>query len=370
MRLVGLRLDKIERALELEQIDIADKEASTLCRQIADLPRNSVVIIEAATALHPLDDDNYWIHLGTDKLEFLRNEINPLFRTIAQADFKAMRFEKDVLETSLALMGSESGDKEDQQRFDTLKEGIIAQIGELPLSIPMVARHKDLINAAQQTAYWLQCTDADLDDLTARLAPLMKFREGRRSGDGQVKLDLSDVLHNKERVEFGPQHEAVSVTRYREMVEATVLELTRGNPILQRIRDGHDISEFEAEKLAALLNRQHPHITEELLRSVYRNRKASFIQFIRHILGIETLASFPDTVGRSFDQFIAEHSNLNSRQLEFLRLLKAFIIEREQVEKRDLIQSPFTIIHPQGIRGVFSPTEINAILELTERLAA
>ncbi len=34
------------------------------------------------------------------------------------------------------------------------------------------------------------------------------------------------------------------------------------------------------------------------------------------------------------------------------------------------INAPFTVIHPQGIRGVFSPVEINEILQLTERLAA
>jgi len=62
--------------------------------------------------------------------------------------------------------------------------------------------------------------------------------------------------------------------------------------------------------------------------------------------------------------------NRNIRQLEFLRLLKDFLIEREKVEKRDLIQSPFTIIHPQGIRGVFRPAEIDEILQLTEQLAA
>ena len=50
--------------------------------------------------------------------------------------------------------------------------------------------------------------------------------------------------------------------------------------------------------------------------------------------------------------------------------LKNFITEREKVEKKDLINSPFTVIHPQGIRGVFSKTEIDEILQLTERLAA
>jgi len=56
--------------------------------------------------------------------------------------------------------------------------------------------------------------------------------------------------------------------------------------------------------------------------------------------------------------------------MEFLSLLKSFIIEREKVEKKDLIKAPFTVIHPQGIRGVFGSTEINEILQLTERLAA
>ena len=139
---------------------------------------------------------------------------------------------------------------------------------------------------------------------------------------------------------------------------------------MQKIKSGADISAAEAEELADLLYKTHPHITENLLRIVYRNRKARFIQFIRHIFGIEVLASFPDTVTNAFDQFITEHTNLNSRQLEFLRLLKDFIIEREKVEKRDLIQSPFTIIHPQGIRGVFRPAEIDEILQLTEQLAA
>jgi len=198
-------------------------------------------------------------------------------------------------------------------------------------------------------------------------------REQLTPGQEPVTLDLTDVLHNKERVEFGPRNEAVSVTRYREMVEALVLELTRTNPILQKIKAGTAISETEAELLADQLNGTHPHITEKLLRMVYKNRKArfiQFIQFIRHILGLETLASFPDTVASAFDQFIAQHTDLNSRQLEFLKLLKDFIIEREKVEKRDLIQSPFTIIHPEGIRGVFRPAEIDEILQLTEQLAA
>jgi len=364
VRLVGIRLDKIEKALAIDQAAIATKEIAILRRQIHELPGASVVIIEAATALNEIADDNYWTRLGPSKMAFLHNQIKPLFRTLSQVDFKAMRFEKDVLEASLALLGKETS------RFETLKEGLIEQIGELPLSVNIVARHAGLIQSAQQNQYWDTCTDATLDELARTLGPLMKFREAPESGAEPVHLDLTDTIHNKQMVAFGPDNEAVSIANYRAMVEETVRDLTRSNPILQKIKSGADISPAEAQTLAGLLNKAHPHITENLLRIVYHNRKAHFVQFIRHILGIEVLASFPDTVASAFDHFIAAHTDMNSRQLAFLGLLKDFIIEREKVDKRDLIQSPFTIIHPQGIRGVFRPAEIEEILQLTEQLAA
>ena len=370
VRLIGIRLDKIEKATGLNEAQIAEKEIRLLREQINQLPHNSVVIIEAASILNQIADDNYWTNLTPPKFEFLHAQIKPLFRTVSQVDFKAMRFSKDVLEVSLVRLGANAGNEQDQTRYDTLVQGIVEQISELPLAVPMVKRQEPLIKAAQQSHYWMDCTDSDLDVLAEALSPLMKFREQRDSGQGPVYLDLQDKVIQKESVEFGPQHESVSISRYKEMVEALILQLTADNPILQKVKDGQDISPEEAESLAELLHERHPHIIEELLQTVYRNRKACFIQFIRHILGIEILKSFPETVAEAFTQFIQEHSNLTSRQLDFLGLLRDFVIEREHIEKRDLIQAPFTVIHPQGIRGVFSAQEIEEILALTESVAA
>jgi type I restriction enzyme, R subunit len=363
VRLVGLRLDKIEKANDSDQVDIAAREVAKLRHQIAALPKASVVIKEAAAVLARLDEENFWVSLSHDRLEFLRAEIKPLFRTVSEVDFKAMRFERDVLEYSLAVLN------EDKDQAETLKEGIVEQISELPLSVSFVKQEETLIRAAQTNHYWSKADEDAFDDLVAKLGPLMKFRENN-TGQEQTHLDLADELHKKEWVEFGPQHESVSITRYREMVEALVTELTDHNPVLLKIKNGELVSAEEASQLADLLHEEHPHITEDLLRQVYKNRKARFIQFIRHILGIEALKSFPDEVSAAFDQFIRAHTTLSTRQMEFLNLLKNFIIEREKVEKKDLINAPFTVIHPQGIRGVFSPLEINDILQLTERLAA
>jgi type I restriction enzyme R subunit len=363
VRLVGLRLDKIEKANDIGQTDIAAREIVKLRFQIESLPKTSVVIKEAAAALAQLEEENFWISLTHQKLEFLRAEIKPLFRTVSEADFKAMRFERDLLEYSLAILN------EEKEQAETIKEGIVEQISELPLSVGFVKQEEALIRVAQTSHYWAKAGEDAFDDMAAKLGPLMKFRE-QSTGQDQTHLDLIDELHKKEWVEFGPQHEAVSITRYREMVESLIAELTEHNPVLQKIKNGEAVSADEANQLAELLHEEHPNITEDLLRQVYKNRKAHFIQFIRHILGLEVLQSFPDTVSEAFSRFIRVHTTLSSRQLEFLNLLKNFIIEREKVEKKDLINAPFTVIHPQGIRGVFSPAEINEILQLAERLAA
>ncbi|TYB76460.1 type I restriction endonuclease subunit R [Bizionia myxarmorum] len=364
VRLFGLRLDKIEKATELNEEEIIDSELSRLRKQIDSLPQNSIVIMEAKNELQRLDDENFWTKLTEDKIEFLRTTVKPLLRTISGEDFKAMRFERDVVEVSLA------GLFEDKEKFGTLKDGLVEKISELPISVNIVAREKGLISKSQSNKFWDSISQEKYIELIEKLSPLMKFIDSRVAPLGPAKFDFTDLTSTKEFVEFGPQNEAVSIERYRKMVEEKVKELTSTNPILQKIQNGEPISEDETNRLAEELHDANPHITIDLLRRVYNHRKAQFVEFIKHILGIRILESFPETVSKSFDQFIADHSYLASRQLQFLDLLRNFILEKGEIEKRNLIESPFTMIHPEGIRGVFSPKEINEILILTEKLLA
>jgi type I restriction enzyme R subunit len=364
VRLFDIRLNKIEKANALARKDIVTKEIVKLQAQIATLPQNSVVIMDAESDLHKLQDANFWVTLTPDRIDFLRNNITPLFRTISQTDFKAMRFEKDVLETSLAHLSNE------KDKFEVLKDNVVEQISELPLSVNIVAKEKELINKSQTNHYWATISDEGFEILVEKLASLMKYREAGGPLTGPAKFNFKDLVINKEIVEFGPEHEALSIAKYRELVEQKIQELIVRSQVLQKLKNGQEITEREAEQLAEQLHDEHPHITVGLLRRVYQNQKAHFVQFVKHILGIEILETFPETVSKAVDYFIREHSYLSTRQLEFLNLLGDFIIEHGDIKKRDLIQAPFTRIHPNGIRGVFSPKEIEEIIILTERLVA
>ena len=74
--------------------------------------------MEAKNELQRLNDENFWTKLTEDKIEFLRTTVKPLLRTISGEDFKAMRFHKDVLETSLAHLSN------DKDKYAALVENI------------------------------------------------------------------------------------------------------------------------------------------------------------------------------------------------------------------------------------------------------
>lgn len=377
VRLFGVRLEKIKEAQTQNISEIVTKEVQKIRKQVESLPKNSVVIMEAKNELQRMEDKNFWTNLSSDKMEFLEAVVKPLFRSVSDVDFKAMRFEKDIVEVSLALLQGDTtpyfkpGSIDDviHSKFETLRDSIIEEIGELPLSINIVAREEHLIRQAQTNHYWSSITEDNFEELIQKLAPLMKFREAVTPLT-PAKFNFKDIVAEKEFIEFGPQHEALSVAKYRELVEKKINELVSNSSILQKLKQGLEITQNETEQLAEELHNEHPHITIDLLRKVYNHRKAALVQFIKHILGIEQLETFTETVTKAFDDFIANHSYLTSRQLQFLDLLKNFVLEKGDVSKRNLIESPFTMIHPEGVRGIFNAKEIEEIIELTNKVLA
>jgi len=359
--LFELRTQKIATAIEINT-NIATKEILKLQEFIALYPANSITIKDAKNDLDKLDS-NFWQDITKEKISFLDAYIKPLAKSIVGVDYKAMRFEKDVLAYSTYLL------QNDKEKLEKQRNKLISQISQLALSINIVAVQKDLILRTKEVKYWNHVSDSELDSLVSNLAPLMKYREDVNPKE-QVKYDFEDIIKKKEYVEFGADRESVSITKYKEMVESKIAELLNQNPILQKIKSGQNISSIEEKELEQTLLDETPHITIDLLGRVYMHKKAPFLSFIRHILGVEKLKNFPDTVSESFEKFIQMHPTLTTTQLKFLELLKNYIIDNGDITKKDLIQAPFTVIHPSGIRGVFTPIEIEEILQITQELVA
>lgn len=70
------------------------------------------------------------------------------------------------------------------------------------------------------------------------------------------------------------------------------------------------------------------------------------------------------------DAFIAQHNTFSSPQVQFLRTVQTFLTQTGALERRHLVEAPFTNLHPSGVRGLFQRHEIEELLELTPRLVA
>jgi type I restriction enzyme R subunit len=94
------------------------------------------------------------------------------------------------------------------------------------------------------------------------------------------------------------------------------------------------------------------------------------VRLLRHVLGVEPLERWSTHVSRRFEEFIAAHTTYTALQIRFLQTLRTFILQRGRVERPELLEAPFTQLHPQGVRGVFPARDIDEILRLTGELAA
>ena len=321
VRLFEAKLQKLNIADSQNNADIVRATAHKLRDDISKLPQNNVVILDAKSKLEKLDD-SFWQKLNDNKKLFLEKDVAPLMRTRTGEDYKAMSFELKVINYSSAKLDKQAGQ---DKKAKTLEEIIVEMVSDLPLSVNVVAKEKELIEEVLNNGYLEKADENALEILIQKIAPLMKYREEGIKPD-QDSLDLRDITREKEYIKFGPDHESVTIKKYREQVEALVKKLEEENEILHKIKQGEDITKEEVDELVNILAKYEPYPTEENLQKAYDARKVKFIDLIKYIMGIGGLVTFSEKVSEAFAEFIAEHNTLAPNQIQFLIVLRDFII--------------------------------------------
>lgn len=363
VRLFEARLNKLDLVQGLGDETLVAKVLGQIQADINKLPDNNVVVLDSKGKIEQMDV-RFWKEINDEKKEFLRRFVAPLMRTRTGEDFDAMGFEINVLNLSIANL-QEFPKKE--KKLEMLADVIIEKVSDLPLEVNTVAKEKELIETVLNNGFVQKADEEDFETLIEKLAPLMRFREEGIKPD-QDSLDLKDVTVEKQYIEFGPHNERLTVQKYREKVEELIKKLAEENEILQKIKEGERLDSDDVEELANTLMQYEPYPTEKNLQKAYDARQVRFIDLIKYIMGIGDLVTFSDKVSAAFAEYIATHNTLTAKQIQFLQTLQTFIIENGRLEKKDLINEPFTRIHKLGIRGLFNPHEQEEILEFTNQL--
>ncbi len=358
-RVFSSRLKLAEKILTINSM-LKDFMVQELKKDIKLLPKESVTVKDGAAAVDQVSQDNFWKGFSAKTLEYLEKNILKLMRSRQGEDYEALLFDIDVIELQYALIVND----DDVQK--ELVEKITEKVSELPLSLSQVEAKEEIIGKVLDQSYFQNMSFESLETLRNELRFIMRYRETFKNDI--LELDIKDLIAHKMVVEFGPENARMAVAEYRDLVEQKIKEMLVNNPLLQKIQRGESISDYEISRLSETLNSTDPYITEENLRLVYDNRRAHFMDFIKHILGLSQLPTRTQDINEAFEKFIATHNTYTSSQIQFIRTLKTFIIDQGSVRREDLIDRPFTNIHPHGIRGLFGESEIAEIELFIEEL--
>jgi type I restriction enzyme R subunit len=359
-RLFSARLGKADVALAANDDAVVEGTVQAIRKDIARLPPNTVNVKEKAVHVAWAAEDAAWYGFSQKEIDRLRKHILPLMRTRSNEDFDALRFDIDIVVTQIALL------EQDKEALQRSREHILKKVDELPLTLNQVKAKEEAIRKVKNNAFWQNLTEEKLEDLRWQLRGVMRHRQ--KKPRDMEKLDLEDITLVKEWIEFGPEMERATVAEYRRQVKERIDALLANNDVLQRLIQGEPLTEYDIQSLAELLRSEDPYVTEERLQRVYDNYNAHFVDFIRHILGLQKLPTRTEIITGAFDTFIAQHNDYTADQVQFLQILKTFVLERGRVEKQNLVERPFTNLHPQGVRGLFQGNQINEILGFIENI--
>lgn len=363
VRMFKARVRELELCKNLEIKTITDRVIAELKNDIETLPKNNVVVKEAAKELRLALEEGFWNRLNEKDFQYLSRTIAPIMRAKSELDYDALRFEMELVELHIAML------EKNTDKIKVIEENLLVQISSLPLTINVVAEHQAIIEDLLDHQKALSSFDFEsLREISSKLSPLMKYKS--KTPTFVTKLSLADLTVKKEYIDFGPGNERMTTTAYRQNAEQIIKDLEANNLVIQKIKRGEQIADDEIKELGKLLESQKLPITEQFLRKVYDHKTATFVQFIKAILGLEKLESWPETVESKFAAFIKHHNTFTSLQIQFLQTLKTFILQNRKIEKGDLIQRPFTQIDPNGIRGVFKPEQAEEIIEFARKLVA
>lgn len=241
----------------------------------------------------------------------------------------------------------------------------------LPTNIAEVSSRQKYIDAVLSNDFWMTRTIASIDEAKEALAPVMRYKRERPSL--VFELGLDDIIAMRKWVFLRKDSKRMYVEEYRKLIEEKIEKIAAQHPTIAKLKAGDSINAEDLvrleESLETELGTDEVSLDDENILKAFGVRVGSLVDFLKHVLKIESLPSYESIVLKAFDAFILEH-NYNADQSRFLRVVQSVFLQRKKLELADLYEEPFTNFGANAVEKLFGEGEISELIELTKKLAA
>ena len=242
-------------------------------------------------------------------------------------------------------------------QYDDLRGEVLNAVDALQKNLNQVKSKAETIRRLQEPAFWDDATVPQLDEVRTELRGIMKYRVRLTPLRSSVRI-IDVIDQEEERADHVPTFDGHDLIAYRQRVESVLKKHFENDPVLQRIRAGHAVSETDLEKLAGMVIHIDPQIDLKHL-PVHIGVKGDLHRALRSIIGLDV-----EAVDAAFNGFHRKHLELTAQQVRFIRMLKNHICINGGLEIDRLYEAPFTTLSADGIDGVFGEAMIDELLGL------
>jgi type I restriction enzyme R subunit len=257
-------------------------------------------------------ENEFWSYITPNKIEFLKLKVAPLLRFVSGVNEDEAFFTNKMEKCGLLYLKK----NDMQSNIQSIKE----DVSLLPTNLSQISNHIVHVNEILSKEFWKNISLAKIDEKKVVLAPLMKYKRAKPSLIFELGLD--DFIEARKWVVVRKENEKVYVEEYRKRIEARILELADKHPAIIKLKQGKELNiddmlDLELT-LSKELNADEFSLDDKNMLKAYGVKVGSFVDFLKHVLNIETLPTYETIIRKAFDSFILEH-NYNADQSRFLR---------------------------------------------------
>ena len=332
------------KTLQNEEFEYIKEEIKT---QIEALPKEDYFIKSKATLLSNVNEDFF------NNLKSNINSLNNISELIDRIEVKEpqeLQFRVKVKKLQNAKF------KKDNKLIEKYINSILIDIESIrqKKDLTEIKNNLELLDKCSDGKYWFEIDFNTTNEITNKIALLMKYKP--KNEIKPAHFDLEDAISTITDIEIN--HPSVNIKEYEENILKTIQSLINKSATLQKLfigapLDNEDLENLKNDMLSLGLS-------EEQLCKVFDCKSNDMVQILKNIISKKEY-KLPFLL----DKFIETHT-LNSNQIEFIKAIKHYVIEKHNITRRDLMQNPFTKYHKMGIMGMFKGSLMNELVEIID----
>ncbi len=323
-KLFNIKVDIIK---QLQHLEYQEEKYNNYRKELVDELVKSINQIDENTFqsrmnikyIHKYKEKSTWSEITDEKVRELEEHLAPLVNPIDD-DELAKRFDYLMLTIEFAELKGMPASKPKMKVVTTAEA--LSGIG----SIEAVQRQKKLILKVQTNEFWDNADIFDYEIVRKALRDLLQFIEGIKR-----EIYYTDFTDEILEVQEKPGEFSVNdLQNYRKKVNQYLKE-HRDDIAVYKIRNNKEITESDLKHLENIL--WYEIGTKEDYHKEFGDEP--LLRLVSRIVGLE-----PAAANEAFSEFLTD-KDLNSNQMEFVKLIINYIVKNGVMDKEVLNEHPF-----------------------------